>query len=84
MPTVIVHGPQACGKTRNAEALRAKFGCTGIVDDFGHRRGDTIVPGHLHLSNEPLAKLEKFDTRNGRRVGDVEIVAFDKAIQGVQ
>lgn len=48
--TVIVHGPKACGKTRNAEMLARKYGCHSIVDDWlnGHR----IVPGALHLTYE--------------------------------
>lgn len=32
--TVIVHGPQGCGKTRNAERLMRHFGMTRIVDDW--------------------------------------------------
>lgn len=35
--STIVHGPQACGKTRNAKALAAHFGCTSIVDDWNGR-----------------------------------------------
>jgi len=32
--TVIVYGPAGCGKTTNAEALRAKYGCAKVVDGF--------------------------------------------------
>lgn len=32
MPGVIIYGPQACGKTKNAEKFRAHFGCANIVD----------------------------------------------------
>lgn len=31
--SIIVYGPQACGKTKNAEALRAHFKCDSIVDE---------------------------------------------------
>lgn len=46
--TVIVHGPQACGKTRHAETLRRHFACREIIDNW--LRGDAIVPGALHLT----------------------------------
>lgn len=29
---VLVHGPQACGKTRNKDRLAAALGCAAIVD----------------------------------------------------
>ena len=45
---VIVHGPQGCGKTRNAEVMRRAFGCTSIVDDWLPL--DPIQPGALHLT----------------------------------
>lgn len=31
--SVIVYGPQGCGKTRNAETLRVLFKCDKVVDD---------------------------------------------------
>ena len=31
---VVIYGPQGCGKTRNAQALAAHFGCSRIVDDW--------------------------------------------------
>lgn len=33
MPSVIVYGPQGCGKSLNAEKLRRAFGCDHVVDD---------------------------------------------------
>jgi len=50
--SVIVHGPQACGKTRNARALAAALGCNKILDDWD---GRTPIPhGALVLtSDEP-------------------------------
>lgn len=35
--SVVVYGPQACGKTRNAEAMRQAFGLDVIVDDWTWR-----------------------------------------------
>lgn len=31
--SVIVYGPQGCGKTKNAEALRTLFKCDRVIDD---------------------------------------------------
>lgn len=47
--TVLIHGPQACGKTRNAQALAAHFGCSKVVDDWNGR--DPIAAGSLVLTN---------------------------------
>jgi hypothetical protein len=47
--TVIVYGPPASGKTRNAAALARHFGCRQIIDDW-----DDSLPierGALHLTN---------------------------------
>jgi len=35
--TVLIHGPQGCGKTRNAQALAEHFGCSKVVDDWNGR-----------------------------------------------
>ncbi|WP_347269874.1 hypothetical protein [Rhizorhabdus histidinilytica] len=34
---IIIQGPPACGKTRNAERLRRHFGCQRIVDGWSAR-----------------------------------------------
>lgn len=47
--TILIHGPKACGKTRNAQALAAHFGCSRIVDDWNGR--DRVAPGALVLTN---------------------------------
>ncbi len=52
MNTVIVTGPQGCGKTLHAAKLKAHFGCTSVVDEWWS--GDPIVPGALHLTCELL------------------------------
>lgn len=31
-PTVIIYGPQGCGKTRNAEQLRQAFGLERVIE----------------------------------------------------
>lgn len=47
--TVVIHGPQGCGKTRNAQALAAHFGCARIVDGWNGR--DKVEAGALVLTN---------------------------------
>lgn len=52
MKKVVVYGPPACGKTRNAEALAAHFEVDIVVDDWDPKR-HRLVPGALHLSHNP-------------------------------
>lgn len=47
--SVIVHGPMACGKTRNAERIRAYLGCDCVVDDWDGR--EKLPPNSLALTN---------------------------------
>lgn len=49
MPTVIVHGPRGCGKTRYKRQIADALGCAAIVDDWEVRQ--PIVPGALHITN---------------------------------
>ena len=49
MAIVIVHGPQGCGKTRNAQMLRARYGCRRIVDEWDGRR--PLQDGDLALTH---------------------------------
>lgn len=54
--SVIVYGPQGCGKTRNAEALMTAYDCDSVHDDdlFGVK-GFKFAPdaGILYLTNAP-------------------------------
>lgn len=62
--TVVIHGPQGCGKTRNAQALAAHFGCTQIIDGWD---GRVRVPaGSLVLTNRADWKASALPT--SRRV----------------
>lgn len=47
--TIVVYGPQGCGKTRQAQTLAAQHGCESIVDEW--HEGAALVPGALHLTN---------------------------------
>lgn len=53
---IIVHGPQGCGKTRSAEALKAHFGVSRVVD--GWAPGDPVEADTLYLTNVPLVDEE--------------------------
>lgn len=55
--TTIISGPQAIGKTRNAERIAGAYGMKDVVDDW--MPGDKIVPGCLHLTYAPEASLDR-------------------------
>ena len=38
MSTIIIYGPKACGKTRNAQKLAKKYGCKKIIDGWDDTR----------------------------------------------
>lgn len=55
---VVIYGPQACGKTRNAAALARHFGLTRVLDgDHGYEGlwepGQPAPAGCLVLTGEP-------------------------------
>lgn len=54
--SVIVYGPQACGKTRNAERLRKGFGLDRVIDDWDGR-SEAPERGALVLTNNERAAL---------------------------
>jgi hypothetical protein len=49
---VIVHGPMASGKTRNATRLAEKFACKRIVDGWHGRSLIGLRDGDLVLTND--------------------------------
>lgn len=54
--SIIVHGPQACGKTRNAVAIARHYGLSTILDDQDpHALPPGISMGTLVLTNVDLA-----------------------------
>lgn len=53
--TVVLSGPQGCGKTLRASELAARFGCRQIVD--GWWPGMRTVPGALHLTHARLVAV---------------------------
>lgn len=54
--TVIVYGPQGCGKTRNSEKMRRAFGLDTVIDDWQPgSNGQPRIPktGALVLTCDP-------------------------------
>lgn len=49
MSSVIVYGPQGCGKTRNKQILLDHFGLSKVKDDFAP--GDKLEPDTLYLTH---------------------------------
>lgn len=47
---VIIHGPQASGKTTHARRFMQHYGCSRVVDDWDGR--SALQPGTLALTNE--------------------------------
>lgn len=66
-PTII-HGPQACGKTRNAELLGKAFAANRVIDEWHPKIA--LAEGDLALTNcaPPFAV-------------DANVVAFSDAIR---
>lgn len=78
--TVIVYGPQGCGKTLNAEKLRKYFGCTSVVEldaptTTQRAAGRVLKADALHLTNEDPATLRAI----GYRVDGVKVFSYAEA-----
>lgn len=72
-PSLIVHGPKGCGKTRNAKRIAAAFGLYRIIDDWA-RTNSLPQLGALALTNEP-------QYINDARFGTtVDVLSYDKAM----
>jgi hypothetical protein len=50
--SLIVYGPQGCGKTRNAEALREGYGLDRVIEDWDPNRHPYTAQGILYLCVE--------------------------------
>ncbi len=51
MSTIIIYGPQGCGKTRNAQVIAKHFKLSKIVE--GWNGVDELEDGTLALTNVP-------------------------------
>jgi hypothetical protein len=71
--SVIVYGPKACGKTRNAELLRRHLGLEHVLDDwYSHQR---VPPFNT------LVLTSDFSYRPAFLKANVECVSFADAIK---
>ena len=68
--TIVVYGPKGCGKTTNAERLREKFGCFGVLDEV---QNGFYVKGYLHLTSMPEKRL--------LLAKNVEFISFAEAMK---
>jgi broad-specificity NMP kinase len=73
-PTIVIHGPQGCGKTRNAEALRQHYGLDRVIE--ADERPHQMLPatGALVLTCRVSAL----------HVTGLAIVPFDVAMQEIR
>ncbi|WP_210357625.1 hypothetical protein [Sphingomonas beigongshangi] len=56
---IVVHGPQASGKTFHSERIAAHYGCTRIIE-IDERGRHAARPGDLVLSYESTSKLRRW------------------------
>ncbi len=67
--SVIVYGPQGCGKTRNAEILKKHFGVNHIIDGW-QRNMKAPSFDHLILTNDLTMGL----------VSSRRVISYEKAM----
>ncbi|HZR35692.1 MAG TPA: hypothetical protein VFA75_09980 [Nevskia sp.] len=67
--TVIIHGPQGCGKTRNAEALRRHFKLERVIEDWWDGRRIPAFGALVLTNNSPEPKWGKY-----------RVIAFSEAM----
>lgn len=73
--SVIVHGPQACGKTRNGEAIAKKYQLDEVIELEAIGLGHPPTHGALILSNQPVERLACYE---------LTLIPFNVAIQGIK
>lgn len=85
---ILIHGPAACGKTRNAEALRRFYAADTVVDGFYpmsnrlkkfHTDQGNIAPENLAGALILTNAAPRLAARIAERIG-ATCVAFDVAI----
>lgn len=80
---VIVFGPPATGKTRNAEALKEHFGCTRVVDNWDYKR-NKLEPGDIALCND-ISDIRQLDVSKWVDPGvAVEAYHIDRALERLE
>jgi len=72
MNTILVYGPQGCGKTRNAERIAQALGLTTIIDAFELSKQPWPRAGALLLTNEKPPKRTR-----------LHVMSFEQAMNRV-
>jgi len=65
--SIIIHGPQGCGKSHHGTALAAHFGCAEIVHEWNGV--EPLPDGALALTNVAPAVVDS----------DARVLGFDSA-----
>lgn len=73
--SIIVHGPAACGKTRNGEAIAKKYNLTTVIEQESLGRSHPPARGALILSNLPVELLTRYE---------LTLVPYKVAIEGIE
>lgn len=76
-PSLIVYGPQRCGKTRNAEKLCQHFGLTRVIELDEVQRGFVAPP-------EGALLLTYKDPSSGLSRHGLTMMPFDAAITSLK
>ncbi|NOW46215.1 MoxR-like ATPase [Novosphingobium sp. SG751A] len=78
MPTAIVYGPPACGKTRHAKQIAEILGIdpANIIDNWRPMRGryPDLRPGYLYLCHDVPAKVRNHRDRTPMPIPEIVIV----------
>ncbi len=78
--SIIIHGPQGCGKTHWASTLAAVFGQTRVIElDAPENQGGFKAHGALGITND--AALATRISRKFRGANRVEVFSFDGAVR---
>lgn len=76
--SIIIHGPQGCGKTHWASTLAAVFGHARVIElDAPENQGDFKANGVLGITHD--AALATRISRKFRGANRVEVLSFDAA-----
>lgn len=76
MTVIVIHGPMASGKTRNAERFRSHYGRTRIVDGWVADDERELRPGDLVLTYEHPDEIRR-SIRNAR------LISIEEASQAI-
>jgi uridine kinase len=72
--SIVIHGPQGCGKSVNAQRLRRKFGLLVVIelDDHPEQRRHIAPEGALVLTN---------DEATARALPGLRVMGFKEAMR---